>query len=40
LEVFAHWIPNTGTEFTVNYYLKALDAENNVLIDDRTEYVT
>ena len=40
LDVYAQWKPSTGTKVTVNYYLKDLDADNNVLIDTTTEYAT
>ena len=38
LDLEAQWKPSTDTKVTVNYYLKDLDKENNVLIDSRTEY--
>ena len=40
LDVYAQWKPSTDTKVTVNYYLKDLDVDNNVLIDSTTEYAT
>jgi hypothetical protein len=38
LVLYAQWKPSTDTKVTVNYYLKDLDVDNNVLIDSTTEY--
>ena len=40
LVLYAQWKPSTDTKVTVNYYLKDLDVDNNVLIDSTTEYAT
>lgn len=39
-DLYAQWKPSTDVKVTVNYYLKDLDADNNVLIDSKKEYAT
>jgi hypothetical protein len=40
LSLEAQWKPSTDTKVTVNYYLKNLDVENNVLTGGSREYIT